>query len=112
MLCALAMPDTATTATVGLFVTALVAAFVTTSSNTVVKSYSVMASTFIQKTKKGKKQKKKWSSGLDQNQGRIDGLQVSRISHSTVHQRSIMLFWIMALLKMGKIKGNNWKTNL
>lgn len=74
MLCALAMQDTATIATVGLFVTALAAAFATVSSNTAVKSYSVMA--FTQKTKR-KKQKKKWSSRLDQNQGKIDVLQVS-----------------------------------
>lgn len=67
MLCALAIQGTATTVTVGLFVTAFVTAFVTVSSNTVVKSYSLIAFTFIQNTKKNKKQKKKWGSGLDQN---------------------------------------------
>lgn len=55
MLCALAMQGTATTATVRLFVTAFVAAFVTVSSNTIVKSYSVIA--FIQKTR-GKSQRR------------------------------------------------------
>lgn len=56
MLCALAMQGTATTATVGLFVTAFVAAFVTITSNTVAKSYSVIAFTFIRKTR-GKSQR-------------------------------------------------------
>lgn len=47
------MQGAATTATVRLFVTAFVTAFVTVNSNTVVKSYSVIA--FIQKRKKQKK---------------------------------------------------------
>lgn len=59
------MQGAVTTATVRLFVTAFVTAFVTVSSNTVVKSYSVIA--FIQKSKK----QKKWGWGLDQTKERL-----------------------------------------
>lgn len=58
--------------------------------------------------------KKKWDSGLDQNQERTDGPGVFlvRISPMLVHQRSVMLFWTLYLLKMEEIEGNSWKANL
>lgn len=71
------------------------------------KSYSVIAFTFIQKTKKTERQKKKWGSELDQNQGRIDSLLVSlflaRIFRSTLEVNNVILD--PGFIKDGEDKG-------